>query len=107
MYFSEQGNVDDDTTLITIFLFSFNLQSCCLMQSAVFSLQSAVCSLQSAVCCLQSAVCSLQSVVCSLQSANREFKIRRLRTTTTVKHATAHVQNHVTVHFSRVVLRLR
>ena len=37
----------------------------------------------------------------------REFKIRRLRTTTTVKHATAHNQNHVTVHFSRVVLRLR
>ena len=38
---------------------------------------------------------------------NREFKIRRLRTTTTVKHATAHDQNHVTVHFSCVVLRLR
>ena len=46
MYFSEQGNVDDDTTLITIFLVSFNLQSCCLMQSAVCGLQSAVCSLQ-------------------------------------------------------------
>ena len=38
---------------------------------------------------------------------NREFKIPRLRTTTTFKHATAHDQNHVTVHFSRVVLRLR
>ena len=38
---------------------------------------------------------------------NREFKIRRLRTTTTVKHATAPDQNHVTVRFSRVVLRLR
>ena len=37
----------------------------------------------------------------------REFKIRRLRTTTTDKHATAHDQNHVTVRFSRVVLRLR
>ena len=37
----------------------------------------------------------------------REFKILRLRTTTTVKHATAHDHNHVTVHFSRVVLRLR
>ena len=37
----------------------------------------------------------------------REFKIRRLRTTTTVKHAIAHDQKHVTVHFSRVVLRLR
>ena len=37
----------------------------------------------------------------------REFKIRRLRTTTTVKHATAHDQNHVTVYFFRVVLRLR
>ena len=35
MYFSEQGSVDDDATLITIFLVSFNLQSCCLMQSAV------------------------------------------------------------------------
>ena len=46
MYFSEQGNVDDDATLITIFLVSFNLQSCCLMQSAVCSLWSAVCSLQ-------------------------------------------------------------
>ena len=41
MYFSEQGNVDDDATFITIFLVSFNLQSCCLMQSAVCSLQSA------------------------------------------------------------------
>ena len=44
MYFSEQGNVDDDATFITIFLVSFNLQSCCLI-SAV---QSAVCILQSA-----------------------------------------------------------
>ena len=35
MYFSEKGNVDDNSTLITIFLVSFNLQSCCLMQSAV------------------------------------------------------------------------
>ena len=43
-----------------------------------------------------------------LYKANtREFKIRRLRTTTTVKHATAYDQNHVTVHFSCVVLRLR
>ena len=45
-YFSEQGNVDDDATFITIFLVSFNLQSCCVMQSAVCSLRSAVCSLQ-------------------------------------------------------------
>ena len=45
-YFSEQGNVDDDATFITIFLVSFNLQSCCLMQSAVCILRSAVCSLQ-------------------------------------------------------------
>ena len=37
----------------------------------------------------------------------REFKILRLRTTATDKHATAHDQNHVAVHFSRVVLRLR
>ena len=43
----------------------------------------------------------------SLYNNNREFKIRRLRTTTTDKHTTAHDQNHVTVHFSRVVLRLR
>ena len=34
-YFLEQGNVDDEATFITIFLVSFNLQSCCLMQSAV------------------------------------------------------------------------
>ena len=40
-------------------------------------------------------------------SPNREFKIRRLRTTATDKYATAHDHNHVTVHFSRVVLRLR
>ena len=39
--------------------------------------------------------------------ADREFKIRRLRTTATDKHATAHDQNHVTIHFSRVALRLR
>ena len=38
---------------------------------------------------------------------NRDFKIRRLRTTTTVKHATAHDQNNVTVRFCCVVLRLR
>ena len=38
---------------------------------------------------------------------NREFKIRRLRTTATDKCATAHDQNHVTVHFSPIVLRLR
>ena len=42
-----------------------------------------------------------------LQHDITELKIRRLRTTATVKHATAHDQNHVTVHFSRVVLRLR
>ena len=69
MYFSEQGNVDDDATFITILLVSFNLQSCCLIQSAVCSLQSAFCGLQSAFCGLQSAVCGLRSAVCSLQSA--------------------------------------
>ena len=58
MYFSEQGNVDDDATFTAIFLVSFNLQSCCLMQSAVCGLQPAVCGLQSAVCSLQSAVCT-------------------------------------------------
>ena len=41
------------------------------------------------------------------QALIREFKIRRLRTTATDKYATAHDQNHVTVHFSRVVMRLR
>ena len=46
-----------------------------------------------------------ESVACS--RLNREFKIRRLRTTATVKHATAHDQNHVTVNFSHVVRRLR
>ena len=35
MYFLEQGNVDDDASFITIFLVSFNLQSCCLVQSPV------------------------------------------------------------------------
>ena len=73
MYFSEQGDVDDDATFITTFLVSFNLQSCCLMQSAVCSLQSAVCSLQSAVCGLQYAVCGLQSAVCSLQMSYTAF----------------------------------
>ena len=53
MYFLEQGNVDDDATFLKIFLVSFNLQSYCLMQSAVYGLQSAVCNLLSAVCSLQ------------------------------------------------------
>ena len=39
--------------------------------------------------------------------AVRDFKIEWLRTTTTVKHATAHAQNHVTVHSFRLVVRLR
>ena len=69
MYFSEKGNVDDDATLITMFLVSFNLQSCCLMQSAVCGLRSAVCGLRSAVCGLRSTVCGLRSAVCGLQSA--------------------------------------
>ena len=43
----------------------------------------------------------------STEEVIREFKIRRLRTTATDKHATTHDQNHVTVHFSRVALRLR
>ena len=49
MYFSEQGDVDDDPTFITTF---------------------AVCGLRSAVSGLRSAVCGLQSAVCGLQSAN-------------------------------------
>ena len=44
MYFSEQGDVDDDATLITIF-FGF-IQFTVLLPHAVCSLQSAVCSLQ-------------------------------------------------------------
>jgi len=59
MYFSEQGNVDDDVTFITIFLVSFNF-STVLLPHAICSLQSAVWGLRSAVCGLQSAVCSLQ-----------------------------------------------
>ena len=43
-------------------------------------------------------------VVAAVEGNNREFKIRRLRTTATDKYATAHDQNHVTVYFSRVVL---
>ena len=58
---------DCSQSIITIFLVSFNLQSSCLMQSAVCSLQSAVCGLRSAVCGLRSAVCGLRSAVCSLQ----------------------------------------
>ena len=52
MYFSEQGNVDDDATLITIFLVHsiYSLAASCSLQSAVCSPQSAVCGLQSAVC---------------------------------------------------------
>ena len=49
----------------------------------------------------------LKFTMSSLSYHIREFKIRRLRTTATDKHATAHDQNHVTVHFSRVALRLR
>ena len=52
----------------------------------------------------------LQQALTNLHSWShdkRDFKIRRLRTTTTVKQAIAHDQNHVTVHFSLVVLRLR
>ena len=45
--------------------------------------------------------------ICTMQVKSREFKIRRLRTTDTDKHETTHDQNHVTVHFSRVALRLR
>ena len=48
--------------------------------------------------------CVVHKFACDLCDADyREFKIRRLRTTTRVKHATAHDQNHVTLHFSRVV----
>ena len=43
-----------------------------------------------------------------IRSCIPESKDSMIRqTTTTVKHATAHDQNQVTVHFSRVFLRLR
>ena len=45
---------------------------------------------------------------CLIETADREFKTTAPTTApTTVKHATAHDQNHVTVHFSCVVLPLR
>ena len=52
------------------------------------------------------AIVTVVGVVAVVGVVSREFKIRRLRTTATDKYATAHDQNHVTVHFSRVVLRL-
>ena len=63
MYLSEQGNVDDDATLITIFLVSFNLQSCC----HIFGFIQFTVLLSHAVCGLQSAVCSLQMSYTGLQ----------------------------------------
>ena len=71
MYFSEQGNVDDDATFITRFLVSFNLQSCCLMQSAVCGLWSAVCSLWSAVYSWHEAEFSPVYDIGRLQTADR------------------------------------
>ena len=64
------------------------------------------------LCIIGSPVQLIREVFSRLHSSSssthiREFKIQLIRTTTTVKHATAHDQNHVTVHFSRVVLRLR
>ena len=60
---------------------------------------------------IQSTIVYFYSVINEYHSLcsrdNREFKIRRPRTTATDKYATAHDQNHVTVHFSRVVMRLR
>ena len=56
---------------------------------------------------LLSAILKLDFLKGPGKSGSREFKIRRLRTTTTIKHATAHDQNHLTVHFSRVVPQLR
>ena len=50
MYFSEQGNVDDDATVLRYSWFHsiYSLPASCSLQSAVSSLQSAVCGLQSA-----------------------------------------------------------
>ena len=72
MYFSEKGNVDVDTTLITIFLVSFNLQSCCLSLQSACSLQSAVCSLQSAVCKCHTPIAATVEIVAD-NSSTRWF----------------------------------
>ena len=67
----------------------------------------------SAISAFHTPICDIrvgqQELICKVVGAcfNREFKIRRLRTTATDKHDTAHDQNHVTAHFSRVALRLR
>ena len=54
------------------------------------------------------ALCCARAIVTMRAHCHkRDFKIRRLRSTATDKHGTAHDQNHVTVHFSRVALRLR
>ena len=70
MYFSEQGNVDDEATFITKFLVSFNLQSCCLMQSAVCGLRSAVCTRWSFLRCMTFADCRSQTADCRPQTAD-------------------------------------
>ena len=50
--------------------------------------------------------CMQMSLVMSMRLI-RNCKIEWLRTTTTVKHASTHDQNHVTDHFSCVLLRIR
>ena len=70
MYFLEQGNVDDDATFITIFLVSFNLQSCCLMQSAVCSLQMSYTDLKVPIISLRKADFKF-CFFCSIRLLNR------------------------------------
>ena len=57
--------------------------------------------------CRRNYLCLETEAWVALKWSIREFKIQRLRTTATDKYATAHDQNHMTVHFSHVVLRLR
>ena len=68
MYFSEQGNVDDDATFIMIFQFTV------LLPHAVCSLQPAVCGLWSAVCSLHEVEFSPVYDICRLQTADRRLQ---------------------------------
>ena len=65
MYFSEQGNVDDDATFIMIFPFTV------LLPHAVCSLWSAVCMRWSFLRCMTFADCRLQTADRRPQTADR------------------------------------
>ena len=108
MYFSEQGNVDDDATFITIFLVSFNLQSCCLMQSAVCGLHSAVCSLQMSYTDVRLEYPSRRSEKVNCHFVNYRLSFRKLQifiSQTTDFHCDFHFPNYrfsfrfVSLHF--------